>query len=178
MGGIGLLTRRRLGWFDRLIGTSFPRHVLGYDLFTSYYSLAIYETPTTYWIFAGGCGRFCGRFEKRWPWPVGSLYRSIRAKSGGVVKVVNHRKPIEYSQRYSQRVDLSHATSRTVLVGLMGSWKSFFFLQFFFLHQFNRCAFDRIRSLAHSWIGQLGSGPVGHLVCWLVDRSISRSVVD
>lgn len=167
MGGIGLLTRRRLGWFDRLIGTSFPRHVLGYDLFTSYYSLVIYETPTTYWIFAGGCGRFCGRFEKRWPWPVGSLYRSIRAKSGGVVKVVNHRKPIEYSQRYSQRVDLSHATSRTVLVGLMGSWKSFFFSYSFFSYinstVVHSIAFDRLRIVG------LDSWAVGQLAIWSAD---------
>lgn len=142
--------------------------MLGYDLFTSY-SPAIYETPTTYWIFAGGlrevagglrevagglrevAGGFAGglKSDDRWL----RLYRSIRAKSGGVVKVVNHRKPI----KYSQRVHLSHATSRAVLVWLMGSWKSFFFLR----------QFDRLCIRVHSWIvGQLGSGPVGH---WSVD---------
>ena len=82
------------------------------------------------------------------------------------MKVVNHRKPIKYSQRYSQRVHLSHATSRTVLVGLMGSWKSFFFLQFFsYINStvVHSIAFDRLRIVG------LDSWAVGQLAIWSAD---------
>ena len=77
------------------------------------------------------------------------------------MKVVNHRKPIKYSQRYSQRVHLSHATSRTVLVGLMGSWKSFFsYINSTVVHSI---AFDRLRIVG------LDSWAVGQLAIWSAD---------